>query len=182
MVQGTASAVAIRATRWMQVSAMAVQQCRVLLPLIALQAVSQGAPGNLPLMSGVRLANALLLLTTLPLVGLRAVRGVAHGVISFRSVHVEDNLHARFIYTQTRMLTRTAIAAIVLAGLALMLMTFPGARQISETSPDWDGRVCKLQVTEAGEDAIQLQLLVTSENLGRKWDLRCSARETLVNF
>ena len=272
---------------------------RVLLPLIALQAVWQGAPDNQPLMSGVRHANALLLLTTLTWLGLRAVRGVAHGVIGFHSVDVEDNLHARRIHTQARMLARTAMFTIVLAGLALMLMTFPAARQfgtsllasagvvglvvgiaarpvfsnliaglqialaqpirlddvlivegewgrveeitgtyvvlkiwderrliiplqwfienpfqnwtrssagiigtvflwvdyrmpieplraeaqrICEASPDWDGRLCKLQVTEAGEGAIQLRLLVTSENSGRNRDLRCSAREALVNF
>ena len=133
MVHGAASAVAMRVTRSMPVAAMVVRQCRmparVLLPLIALQAVWQGAPDNQPLMSGVRHANALLLLTTLTWRGLRAVRGVAHGVIGFHSVDVEDNLHARRIHTQTRMLARTAMFTIVLAGLALMLMTFPAARQ-----------------------------------------------------
>lgn len=290
-------------TRSMPVAAMAAQQCRapvqLLLPLIALQAVWQAAPDTFPLIAGVRHANALLLLLALTWLGLRAIRGVAQGVIGRHPVDVEDNLHARRIHTQTRMLARTAMFVVLLTGLALMLMTFPGARQFGasllasagvlglvvgiaarpvfsnliaglqialaqpirlddvlivegewgrveeitgtyvvlkiwderrliiplqwfienpfqnwtrnsasiigtvflwvdyrmpleplraeaqracEASPDWDKRLCKLQVTEAGESAIQLRLLLTSTSSGRNWDLRCSVREALVDF
>ena len=41
----------------------------------------------------------------------------------------EDNLAARRIATQARVLSRTAMTGVVMAGIALMLMTFPGARQ-----------------------------------------------------
>lgn len=42
----------------------------------------------------------------------------------------EDNLAARRIATQARVLSRTAMTGVVMAGIALMLMTFPGARQV----------------------------------------------------
>lgn len=122
-----------RLTRSMPVATSVVRHCKppaqLLLPLIALQAVWQGAPDALPLISGVRHANGLLLLTALTWLGLRAARGVARGVTDRHPVDVEDNLQARRIQTQTRMLARTAMFVILLAGLALMLMTFPGARQ-----------------------------------------------------
>jgi small-conductance mechanosensitive channel len=295
--------VLVRLTRSMPVAAMVVEHARapaqLLLPLIALQAVWQGAPDDLALIGGVRHTNGLLLLTALTWLGLRIVRGVARGVTGLHSVEVEDNLNARRIHTQTRMLARMAMFVILLTGLALMLMTFPGARQfgasllasagvvglvagiaarpvfsnliaglqialaqpiriddvvivegewgrveeitgtyvvlkiwderrlivplqwfiehpfqnwtrqgaeiigtvflwvdyrmpveplraeaqrLCEASPDWDRRLCKLQVTEAGERAMQLRLLVSSTNSGRNWDLRCHLREGLLDF
>ncbi|MDO9361109.1 MAG: mechanosensitive ion channel [Polaromonas sp.] len=303
LVHRAGSAVVLRLTRSMPIAATVAGQCRapsrLLFPLIALQAVWQGAPDDFPLIGGIRHINALLLLLALTWLGLRAIRGVAQGVISRHSVDVEDNLQARRIHTQTRLLARTAMFVVLLAGLALMLMTFPGARQFGasllasagvvglvagiaarpifsnliaglqialaqplrlddvlivkgewgrveeitgtyvvlkiwderrliiplqwfienpfenwtrrsasiigtvflwvdyrmpmaplraeaqracEASPDWDGRLCKLQVTEAAEGAMQLRLLLTSASSGRNWDLRCSVREALVDF
>ena len=303
LVHAAGSALLLRLTRFMPVAAVVAQQsrapARLLLPLIALQAVWQGAPDDLPMIGGIRHGNALLLLLVLTWLGLRAIRGLAQGVIARHPVDVEDNLQARRIHTQTRMLARTAMFVVLLAGLALMLMTIPGARQFGasllasagvvglivgiaarpifsnliaglqialaqpirmddvlvvqgewgrveeitgtyvvlkiwderrliiplqwfienpfqnwtrksasiigtvflwvdyrmplaslraeaqracEGSPDWDQRLCKLQVTEAGESAIQLRLLVTSASSGQNWDLRCSVREALVDF
>jgi small-conductance mechanosensitive channel len=134
LVHRVSASVVLRLTRSMPVLNRAAQQCRapaqVLLPLMALQAVWQGAPDNVPLIAGIRHANGLLLLVTLTWMGLRAVRGVAQGIIGLYPLNVEDNLQARGIHTQTRMLARTAMLIIVVAGLALILMTFPGARQI----------------------------------------------------
>jgi small-conductance mechanosensitive channel len=125
--------VVLRLTRSLPVADKTAQHCkapaRLLLPLVALQAVWQVAPDTFPLIGAVRHGNSLLLLTALTWLGLRAARGVAQGVISLHPVDIEDNLNARRIHTQTRMLARTAMFIIVLTGLALMLMTFPGARQ-----------------------------------------------------
>jgi small-conductance mechanosensitive channel len=133
VVHTIGAAVVLRLTRSMPVMAKVAEQCRspvqVLLPLIALQAVWHGAPDTFPLISGVRHANGLLLLAALTWAGMRAARGAAMGVISLHPVDVEDNLNARRIHTQTRMLARTAMFIVLLTGLALMLMTFPGARQ-----------------------------------------------------
>jgi small-conductance mechanosensitive channel len=303
LVHRVSSTLVLRLTRSMPVADRAARQCRaparLLLPLIALQVVWHAAPDAFPLIAGVRHVNGLLLLTALTWLGLRAARGVAQGVISLHPVNVEDNLQARRIHTQTRMLARTAMFTIVLAGLALMLMTFPGARQIGasllasagvvglvagiaarpifsnliaglqialaqpfriddvlivqgewgrveeitgtyvvlkiwderrlivplqwfienpfqnwthksaqiigtvliwvdyrmpleplreaarracESAPEWDKRLCLLQMVEAGERSTQLRVLVTSANSSLNWDLRCKVREALVDF
>ena len=292
----------LRLTRSLPVSHMTARQCsgpaQALMPLLALQAVWHTAPDTFPLIDGVRHVNGLLLLTGLTWLGVRAARGVGKGVISLYPLNVEDNLQARRIHTQTRMLARTAMFIIVTAGLALMLMTFPGARQIGasllasagvvgivagiaarpilsnliaglqialaqpfrlddvliiqgewgrveeitgtyvvlkiwderrliiplqwfienpfqnwtradaqiigtvtlwvdyrmplaplreaaqracEAAPEWDRRLCLLQMVDAGERAIQLRVLVTSNDSSLNWDLRCKVREALVD-
>ncbi len=302
LVYRVSATVVLRLTRSLPVSNMTARHCRaparLLLPLIALQAVWHAAPDTFPLIAGVRHVNGLLLLTGLTWLGLRAARGVAQGVIGLHPVDVEDNLNARRIHTQTRMLARTAMFVILLAGLALMLMTFPGARQFGasllasagvvglvvgiaarpifsnliaglqialaqpfriddvliiqgewgrveeitgtyvvlkiwderrliiplqwfienpfqnwtrknaqiigtvfmwvdyrmplaplreaaqracEAAPEWDKRLCLLQVVEAGERSMQLRVLVTSGNSSLSWDLRCKVREALVD-
>ena len=55
-------------------------------------------------------------------------------------------------------------------------------RRVCEAAPEWDGRVAALQVTEAGERAMQLRALVSAPDAGRAWDLRCRVREALVGF
>ncbi|NTV10016.1 MAG: mechanosensitive ion channel [Zoogloea sp.] len=54
--------------------------------------------------------------------------------------------------------------------------------QICRAAPEWDGRVCVLQVTDASEHAMQLRALVSSGDSGRNWDLRCRVREGLIAF
>lgn len=54
--------------------------------------------------------------------------------------------------------------------------------RLCRQAPEWDGRVCLLQVTEAGEHAMQLRALVSSADAGRNWDLRCVVREGLLTF
>ncbi|MES2977217.1 MAG: mechanosensitive ion channel domain-containing protein [Pseudomonadota bacterium] len=114
-----ASAVAQRAWR----------PSRMALPLIALQAVWQGAPDDIAFIGQVRHGNGLLLIASLTWLVMAALQGVSHGVALRHSVDVSDNLDARRIQTQTRLLVRTANFVVFVAGLAMMLMTFPGARQ-----------------------------------------------------
>lgn len=45
----------------------------------------------------------------------------------------------------------------------------------------WDGRVCEIAVTEAGERAMQLRCLVSSRDSGSNWALRCAVREHLLS-
>jgi small-conductance mechanosensitive channel len=270
----------------------------LLMPLIALQGVWQVAPVTFPLLAVVRHTNVLLLLAAVTWLGLRVVRGIAQGVIRLHPIDVEDNLHARRVHTQTRMLARTAMFIVLLTGLALMLMTFPEARQFGasllasagvvgivagiaarpvfsnliaglqialaqpfrlddvliiqgewgrveeitgtyvvlkiwderrliiplqwlienpfqnwtrssaqiigtvfvwvdyrmplgplreaaqracEAAPEWDQRLCKLELVEAGERSMQLRVLVTSGNSSLNWDLRCKVREALID-
>jgi small-conductance mechanosensitive channel len=101
-----------------------------LLPLLALQLVWQGVPDDLRGIGPVRHLNGVLLIAALTWLAARAVRGVADGVIALHPADVEDNLHARRVQTQTRVLGRIAASTVLVAGIAFMLMTFPRARQL----------------------------------------------------
>ena len=54
--------------------------------------------------------------------------------------------------------------------------------RICQASTEWDGRLCLLQVTDAGDRAMQLRALVSAANADQAWDLRCKVREALVAF
>jgi len=56
------------------------------------------------------------------------------------------------------------------------------AQRACAEAPEWDKRLCLLQVVEAGEKSMQLRVLVTSANSSLSWDLRCKVREALVDF
>lgn len=56
------------------------------------------------------------------------------------------------------------------------------AQRLCKTAPQWDGRVCVLQVTDANEHAMQLRILASAADSGRSWDLRCRVREGLIAF
>lgn len=53
---------------------------------------------------------------------------------------------------------------------------------ICEQDPRWDGRVCVAQVTETSEHTIQVRLLVSARNSGDLFDLRCVARERMIDY
>ena len=295
--------VLLRVTRSMPIANAVARRCwrpaGCVLALMALLVVWEAAPDTLLLINNVRRMNGLLLLATLTWLALRAVSGVAHGVAAQYPVDVEDNLNARRVQTQTQLLARTASFMVVVAGGSLMLMTFPGARQVGasllasagvigivagiaarpvfsnliaglqlalaqplriddvliiqgewgrveeitgtyvvlkiwderrliiplqwfienpfqnwtrnsaqiigtvfiwvdyrmpvqplreaaqaacQAAVEWDKRLCLLQVVEAGEQSMQLRVLVTSGNSSLNWDLRCKVREALVDF
>jgi small-conductance mechanosensitive channel len=99
------------------------------LPLAATQLVWAAAPDDLAHIAGVRHVNGLLLIAALTWMLLRAIAGLAAGIIARHPVSVDDNLNARRIHTQANVLSRTAMVIVILAGTAMALMTFPGARQ-----------------------------------------------------
>ena len=57
-----------------------------------------------------------------------------------------------------------------------------GASAWSRPSPEWDRRVCAVQVTDASERTMQLRVLVSAERFGQAFDLRCKVREALIAF
>jgi len=295
--------VIFRVARYSPLVDVVVRQCNraasLLFPLVALQAVWQGAPDDLQSIQGVRHVTGLLLIAAVTWLAVSAVRGVAEGVIKLHPVDGSDNLQARRVHTQTRVLSRIAMGAVLVAGVAFALMTFPGARQLGasllasagvaglvagiaarsvfgnliaglqialsqpfriddvlivegewgrveeitgtyvvlriwderrliiplqwfvehpfqnwtrssaellgtvflsvdyslpleplrqeaqrvcEASPDWDKRVCLVQVTDATERSMQLRVLVSSASSGQNFDLRCAVREALIAF
>jgi small-conductance mechanosensitive channel len=102
----------------------------VTLPLLALQVVIGSAPDHLASIGIVRHANGLLLLAAVTWLVLGAIRGLADGVIANNPTSVADNLHARRVETQTRVLSRSVMLVVLIAGVSIGLMTFPGARQL----------------------------------------------------
>jgi small-conductance mechanosensitive channel len=100
------------------------------LPLAALQVVWQIAPAGLAHIQQVRHANGVLLIAALCWVAISVVSGLAAGAIARHPLEAADNLNARRVQTQAKVLARSAMVIIGLTGMAMVLMTFPGARQV----------------------------------------------------
>jgi small-conductance mechanosensitive channel len=54
--------------------------------------------------------------------------------------------------------------------------------RICRGSPNWDGRVCQLDVVDATERALQIRALTSAADASRAWTLRCHVREELVRY
>ena len=54
--------------------------------------------------------------------------------------------------------------------------------EIAKASPNWDGQVAALQVTDCKEETIEVRCLVSAPSAGKAFDLRCEVREKLVDF
>ncbi|CAG9187097.1 mechanosensitive ion channel family protein [Cupriavidus pinatubonensis] len=102
----------------------------VVLPLLALQTVWQAAPDELRWIDTVRHLNGLLMIAATTWLVVRIIAGFAQGVMDRHPVDVADNMGARRIHTQTRVLSRIAMTLATVMGAAMLLMTFPGARQV----------------------------------------------------
>lgn len=55
-------------------------------------------------------------------------------------------------------------------------------KRLVEKNENWDGKICKLQVTETKPDNVEVRALVSSPNAGQSFDLRCVVREGLIEF
>src|SRR3569832_2776597 len=99
------------------------------LPLIALQMVWSTAPAAMHYMAAVRHVNIVLLICALTWLAMALIDGIADGVVAQRPTDISDNLHARRIETQARVLSRSAQTLALIAGAALVLMTYPSARR-----------------------------------------------------
>jgi small-conductance mechanosensitive channel len=54
--------------------------------------------------------------------------------------------------------------------------------RIVRGSAYWDGRVCRLHVTDAGERTLELRALVSAPDADSSWELRCEVREKLIAY
>lgn len=278
------------------------QPFELTLPLLALQfalldAGTSVSPGAW--LGALRHAVTIALIAVLTWFGMRAVSGIERAIALRHPSDIEDNLRARTVQTQARVLARTGMFLVGLLGLATVLMTFPNVRQlgasllasagvagivigfaarpvlsnllaglqialaqplrlddvvivqgewgrieeitgtyvvvriwderrlvvplqwfienpfenwtrtsaqivgsvflwadyalpiaplreelerITHAAPQWDGRTCVLQVTDADARAMQLRVLVSAKDSGRAFDLRCKVREGLIDF
>ncbi len=103
---------------------------RVLLPLLGLQTVWSSSPDDLLFISAARHLTSLAIIAGVTWLGLRAVDAVQQVILLHHPVNISDNLRARRIQTQTRVLVRTLSVLVVVFGFSSMLMTFPSARQL----------------------------------------------------
>lgn len=103
---------------------------QLLLPLVALTVLWQGVPDDVRGIGAVQHATGVLAILGVTWLAAAAIQGVANGVVALHPADVADNLHARRIQTQTRVLARIASGGALFAGIAFVLMTFPRARQL----------------------------------------------------
>ncbi|TDV36460.1 small-conductance mechanosensitive channel [Paraburkholderia caballeronis] len=267
--------------------------------VLALEFVLWQAPDELHFVTTLRDVAAFALIAAITWLSVRCAAAIGDAIIAAHPLDIADNLQARAIHTQARVLARSVMVVIVIVGLGAGLMTFPNVRQIGasllasagvaglvagiaarpvlgnliaglqialsqpirlddvvviqgewgrieeitgtyvsvriwdqrrlvvplqwfienpfqnwtrsssqiigsvflwldyrmplaplreelarivEGAPEWDRRVQVLQVTDANERAMQLRVLVSSENSGLNWDLRCRVREGLLTF
>jgi len=272
---------------------------QLLLPLLLLHIALSEVPVNIYLINSLRQFLSIGLLATLTFLCIRLIKAVAETVIALHPAEAADNLRARSVHTQTRVLARSVMLFVGLIGLASILMTFPDIRQIGASllasaglaglvagiaarpvlgnliaglqialtqplriddvlivdgewgrveeitgsyivisiwdqrrlivplqwfiehpfqnwtrsssqligtvllwvdyamplaplrqelervchgAPEWDGRLCLLQVTETTDKAMQLRILVSGSDASKTWDLRCRVREALLAF
>lgn len=98
--------------------------------LLVAQVILRNAPVALPGLGLVRHLNTLCLITALTWLGVRCVKALAAAIIEMNPADAPDNLQARRIQTQTKVLARSAIVLIVLVGGGSALMTLPSLRQV----------------------------------------------------
>lgn len=98
--------------------------------LIVLQPMLQAVPDGLRGIRGVRHVALLLFISAMTWLAVRMTTAVADAVSLRFPIDVSNNLNARRIQTQTRLLTRTLASTAVLVGVAFGLLTFPGVRNI----------------------------------------------------
>lgn len=102
-----------------------------LLPLLFLQMLWLTTPDSWKFMAGVRHVTGLLLIAAVTWLGVRIIGGIADTILLLRPVtDTSDNLSARRIQTQTRVIARSLMALTFLVGVSLMLMTFPAVRTV----------------------------------------------------
>ena len=271
----------------------------VVVYLLIAQIILRNAPDQLAGVFIVRHLNTLLLISALTWLGLRCVRAISRTIIELNPADTADNLQARRIQTQTKVLSRTLMLIIVLVGSCTALMTLPGLRQLGSSllasagvaglvigfaakpvlgnllagmqialtqpirlqdvvivqnewghieeitgtyvvvriwdqrrlivplqwfienpfqnwtrtsaeilatvsiwvdyrmpleplrkeaericsnAPEWDGRLCQVQLTDANDRAMQVRVLISAGDAGRAWDLRCKMREELIHM
>ncbi len=49
-------------------------------------------------------------------------------------------------------------------------------------SPNWDGNLTRLQVTQLGSSTMQLRLLMSSADSSLSWNLQCEVREKIIQY
>ena len=54
--------------------------------------------------------------------------------------------------------------------------------RICEAAPQWDKRVCTVQATDSNERAVRVRFLISAQDSGLAFELRCIVREQMLAF
>lgn len=280
-------------------SYVAFRASQVCIVLFAVRLVLTGAPDDTPGLVALSYLTSVALILALTWLAMQCIESVSATVITLNPADVLDNLKARQVLTQTRVLARSAHFVAGLLGLSFVLLTLPGAKQfgasllasagvaglvagiaarpvlgnfiaglqiafsqpiriddvlivngewgrveeitgtfvvvriwderrmivplqwfienpfenwthssstilgtvflwldfsvpvqalreeferVCKSSPLWDQRVCALQVTDSTDRAMQVRLLLSAQDSGTAFDLRCNIREAMIAF
>lgn len=102
---------------------------QVLMVLFAIRVVLSGTPDTFPFIVGTSYVVSVALILALTWLVHCCINAISKTVVVLNPYDVIDNLKARRILTQTRVLTRSAHFIVGLLGLSFVLLTLPGARQ-----------------------------------------------------
>lgn len=98
--------------------------------LLALSGALSAAPDDLPLLSGIRQANTLLLILAMTWAAVRLTSAIGEVIVTLNPVLEGQWQRARKVETQTRFLVRCLNILIVIIGFGAALMTFESVRQV----------------------------------------------------
>ncbi len=101
--------------------------------LYLVQIVLANAPNSLAGITTLRGLNALALIAALTWLGVRCVRAIADTVVELNPATEEVDIQTRRLQTQTRVLSHSLSAMIVLVGMGMAFSTLPLMRQIGTT-------------------------------------------------
>ena len=131
------AAILARILRFHDVGALVVRHTRAparwVVVFAALNLVWVGAAATLPALSALEHATAIALIAAVTWLALGFVDALVAIIAHFNPFDVEDNLHARRIRTQARVLGRTLKVVATIFGIGAALVTFPGVRQFGAT-------------------------------------------------
>jgi small-conductance mechanosensitive channel len=131
------AAILARILRFHDVGALIVRHTRAaarwVLVFAALNLVWVGAAASLPALAALQHATAIALIAAVTWLALGFIDALVAIIARFNPFEVEDNLHARRIRTQARVLGRTLKVVATVFGIGVALVTFPGVRQFGAT-------------------------------------------------
>jgi small-conductance mechanosensitive channel len=100
------------------------------LVILVLNGVWAEAPYTLRYIEPVRDVTAIALIAALTWLSVRSAAAIGEAIIRAHPLDSADNLQARRIHTQARVLARSVMIVIVIVGTGGALMTFPNVRQV----------------------------------------------------
>lgn len=106
------------------------QPALAVLVILALEFVWWQAPDTLRFISSLRELAAVALIAAITWLSVRCAAAIGEAIVAAHPLDIADNLQARRIHTQARVLARTVMVLIIVLGVGAALMTFPNVRQI----------------------------------------------------